>query len=253
MPVMTRSTVDSEIEQEFADMSNDGKLIISALNRKLEQFETKFLGVLEEKTSEITILKTELKNLQAKLEKMEQKLDDEDAYERRDTLILSGDKIPSTTTGENCGAILRETLRNHLRINLNDSSISTAHRMGKKPVSQGPDKRPIIVKLCRRDDKAQILAAARTIRCAGLFANESLTNNRRTILYALRKMKKNHPNIVTGCTSIDGKVYALTKPLNPQPNARNTRHLILSEQKLRVFCQDFIKKPLEDFIESWTA
>ena len=50
-----------------------------------------------------------------------------------------------------------------MSLNIKKDEISTSHRLGKKP-QQGPDRRPIIAKFCRREVKNEIIRVKRTVR-----------------------------------------------------------------------------------------
>ena len=198
-------------------------------------------------------------------------MDEEDAYVRRDTIIFSGSAVPPVVNGEICANIVTDLAKDKLRMQIRDGDISTAHRLGKKPTTQGPDKRSIIVKLCRRDLKTEILQAKKNLvstRNSTLYINESLTPRRSTILYTLRRIKRTHPSVVVGCSSFDGRVYAYTKPAPTRSSAqtqdgesatadsnqrpRNVRHLINTHDSLVNFCRKYVKQPLDNFLESWS-
>ena len=85
-----------------------------------------------------------------------------------------------------------------------------------------------------------------------IFVNESLTPKRKSILDAVRKMKREHPNLVKGCSTIDGRVYAFTKPVSSAPNARDVRHHITSYDSLKEFCRVYVKLPLDSFLQNWS-
>ena len=195
-------------------------------------------------------------NYKKKVEKLESYIDDADAYERRDTVILSGSALPAATIGENCNEVTRQILKRELNMEIPLTEINTCHRLGKKSPSQSPDTRPIIVKLCRRDVKSQLISAARQLgkgnskrgqNIPNLFVNESLTPPRRKILFTLRQIKRAHPDIVSGCSSYDGKIFAYTK----NGNLRNTRHLVNNHQSLVKFCDEHIKVPIQTFLDHW--
>ena len=99
---------------------------------------------------------------------------------------------------EDCKQIIQRLSRDHSRLNLNVSDISTAHRIGK--TSPGVDKRNIIFKLCRRDLVQDIFAVCKTQKPA-FFINTSLTPLRNKILYGLRLLRRKNPNIVKACRS----------------------------------------------------
>ena len=222
---------------------------------------SKLTELLTAKTTEIDSLNSTVKGLEAKVNKLENLIDDEDAYVRRDSLIFSGPWVPLVENAEIPSNTVRNIIKDKLKIVLHPNDVSVAHRLGKKPTSQLPDRRPIIVKFTRRDIKRDILSARRTLKneCKdNIYINESLTPKRRTILFALRKIRKNHGDVLTGCSTIEGRVYAYTKPPGANTRARNSsdrrpdqRHVINTHESLVEFCREYIKKPLEDFLDSW--
>ena len=72
---------------------------------------------------------------------------------------------------------------------MRDIDISTAHRIGKRVNSRGPEKRSVIIKFRIRDQKAGILHAFRQMK-PDFYVNESLAASRSSIImYALRKKR----------------------------------------------------------------
>ena len=94
----------------------------------------------------IAVKDTEIKDLRQRVEVLEEQVDTNSAYERRDALIISGN-IPAATINENFNNIVTILLKNGVKLRLRPDDISTAHRIGKKPISHAPDKRSIIFKL----------------------------------------------------------------------------------------------------------
>ena len=257
--------------------TKDCKDLIPALLSYLESFEERFQShvneIKEEFKTQITLrdvkiasLETEVEFLKKKFKKMESLVDDADAYERRDTVIFSGPAIPECNIRENCSEIIQGILKNEMKINVSNHDISTVHRLGPKPRTQGPDKRVIVAKFCRRDLKGEILTASRRQnKPARIYANESLTPPRLKIYNTLRQMKREHPELVCGVSSYDGRVFAYTRnPVGPtsqnlsrQGAAANTsrprdrRHLVNTYDMLVDFCRDFVQKPIDTFLDSW--
>ena len=97
-------------------------------------------------------------------------------------------------------------------IQLTASDPCTAHRLGKKPIAQGPDRRQIIAKLCRRSLKQDIIFASKNIRSS--YVNESLTHARSTTFYILHQIRKAHFNLVVRFFLFDRRMYAHTKDPN---------------------------------------
>ena len=248
------SSISSVNLENLPELENeDSKILLSVILSKFEELKLEFNTALEAKKQEISELNNEVKNLKSKVSHLESQIDEADSYERRDTLILTGEQIPLYSQGEISTEVTRALISDKLKISLPQNSVSTCHRLGRKPTNQTPDRRPIVVKFCQRDLKMQVWVSSRKARIPNFYVNESLSPTRRTILYALRKIKRAHPNLVTGCTSFDGKIYAYTKPSSTAPeHSRSVRHPINSKENLKNFCETFVKKPLEDFLESWS-
>lgn len=251
MPNLRSAAMFTQTKISTAKLSEDGKLIVDAINRHLLEMKQEFIEKLEEKNKLVEDLRIEVDTLKLKVSNMEEKLDDADAYERRDTLLFSGSDVPHGSDGENCANIVIDLVKDKLKLNLQRSDLSVCHRLGRKPVSQQPDKRNIVVKLCRRDLKADILYACRQVK-PNMYVNESLTPIRGTIMYVLRQMKKKFPDKVSGCSSLDGKVFAWVRPAGPAvAGSRNARWPINSLLKLQQFSTDVLNTPLTSFIETW--
>ena len=257
-----RGTANSSSSVLHDDSSTDYKRFEEILNDKFEilnQELTNMKQLLNSEKEERLILQNKVSTLESKNIALEQKvarlqsgLDDKDAYTRRETLILNGTDIPVPTPGENCSNIVRDVVKNKLKIILQPSDISVAHRSGKKPTNQTVDRRGIHVKFCRRDTKRDIMMAKRDNSDPQhtLFINECLTPMRRSILFALRQMKKKFPSVVKGCTTQEGRVYAFT-PSTSTSGSRDRKHLVNSHDALVQFCRDYIQEPLDNFLNSW--
>ena len=161
----------------------------------------------------------------------------------------------TSSPGELCNNIIRNVIKEKLKISLQPSDISVAHRAGKKPSTQGPDRRGIQVRFCRRDTKREIMLTKRDNKDpnATLYTSESLTPKRSTLFFTLRQMKKKCPELVRGCTSQEGRVFAFTPSAAAASStpARDRKHLINSYYDLVQFCRDFVKVPLDTFLTSW--
>ena len=242
MPVNTRNSPDPEVittlRAEFGRMRDE-------LSSKIDSLKAHFDAVIAQKDEEIYRIGKENKELKDCITRLEEKLDDSDAYERRDCVVLSGDSIPAANIGENCKEVAVQLIKEKLRINLQSSDISTAHRLGRKSITQGPDRRKVILKLCRRDLKRDIIAACKELK-PGFFVNESLTPTRNSILFALRRMRRIGPDSpVKGTATIDGKVFVW---IRPEGSTRDQRLQINTVSKLREFSVDVMKKPLSDCV-----
>ena len=239
-------------------VSDDTQAIMDAMNAQFRELRDEISSLKEMMSSRddcIQTLTEEVSTLKEKIQKLENLVDDEDAFVRRESLILSGTAVPPATNGEICSNVAREVLKNKIKLELDPNEISVCHRLGPKPQAQGPDTRPLTVRFCRRDTKRRILFTKRDNADPRytLHINESLTPKRRTIMYALRQIRKAHPNIVTGCNTLEGRCYAYTKLPGSRPNTRaqDRKHIINTQDALVDFCSQFVKQPLENFLNEW--
>ena len=181
---------------------------------------------------------------------MEERIEDNESYERRDCLVFSGAKIPPHANDENCISIIQELARNNLKISIPENEISVAHNVGTRNPTQSGNKRSIIAKFCRRNTKMDVLSSARKMKIENLFVNESLTPQQRTIGYVLRRARRDRPDRISGSTTVDGKHYVWIKPVNSSaPASKNNKLLIGTIEKLRRFTLEYLEKPLSAYID----
>ena len=242
---------EKKLAAQMGKLSADGKLIVSILTEEINKLRSEFSTSLAERDAIIEGLRSDVTQLREKVDKLEHLVDDADAYERRDTVILSGPAIPPVGPGEQTAVVVKDLVKDKLNLEIGLNDISVAHRLGKKPINQIPDRRSIVVKLCRRDLKRTLISGSFNQRNPSIYVNESLTAPRRTIMFTLRQIRKAHPNLLAGCSSYEGRVFAKTK----DPNASNRkllRHPVNTHDQLKNFCREHIKQPLERFLQEWT-
>ena len=252
---------DYSVLSELQPTSKDCKTLIPTLvslfqqlefniNQQFTSFRNEFFEKLQEKDTEIKGLRHEIDLLKKTVNKLEDQLDDNDAYERRDVVIFSGSSLPPAQDNENCETVIRESIQEKLKIVIPKDGISVCHRMGSKAKSQKPDNRPIIAKFCQRSTKTDIIIASRKMRIPNFFANESLTPVRQSIAYALRKAKREFPNLICGTSTRDGRVFVWLK--SPSVEANPTRKSINNRRELEDFCLRTLNKDMKYFIDDWT-
>ena len=241
---VTRSSKSLSKMDEATGLSSDGKILLSAMRLEFNQMKAEMTEIVNGKNKVISDLEKEVSQLKEELE-------DAEAYSRRDCAIFSGNAIPASCTNEDATKVFLKVAKDKLNLDLVTGDISTAHRLGPKPLGQGPDNRKIIVKFSRRDAKKVVATAAKAKRGGStkLFMNDCLTANRRSIHYTLRKLWKLQNSAVLGCSTSNGNIFAYTKATTP--NSRDIRHQINSKVKLAKFCLDFVKKPVDTFLEGW--
>ena len=144
---------------------------------------TEQLEVIAGKDAEIEQLKQDVCTLRRDVQNLTERLDDSDAYERRDTFVLSGDSLPVVSDGENTIEVVCNSIKNNLKIVVKESDISVANKLGKKNPGQQLDRRSIFVKLCWRELRSDLISACKSARPKDFYINESLTPLRSTIQY----------------------------------------------------------------------
>ena len=245
----TKKKLTAESEAIVAAITAQFEVKIDSLHQELSLMKAELLGEIGKRDAAIDKLKLELNTVRTRTAKLEEKLEDSEAYERRDTIVLSGNGLPEYSRGEISCNVVRKLLADKLHLQTSIADISTAHRLGKPPQNQSPDKRNIIVKLCRRDLKSDIFNACRQLK-PDIYINESLSPLRSTILYVLRQLKRRVPECVSGCTSQNGRVYVFLRSQAENSTDRTIKVLVNSETKLRDICRN-ASVSLESIIENW--
>lgn len=260
----TRNRTNSVPGMSAEALSEDGKILFALFQDEFDKIHTKIDSKFDEMKKKfkeidtlkqtVTDLQNEIKVMKAENEKefkvMKAESDAADQYERKDTIIISGTDVPafnsSSSASENTHQLVIDLVKQKLKVNLVLQDINTCHRLG--PVRGNSSRRNIIVKLCRRDKKKEIVSASKLLKSRNFSCHESLTPLRRSMYYSLRKMRHDHPNIVKGCTTQDGKIFAYTDPT--APGQRDQRHFIATMDDLKQFCRTYVKKPFQDFLQT---
>ena len=217
--------------------------IKSASDEKISKLETE-VASLREQVSQYE------ENVNKSLKKVQIDLDNNDQYERRDTLILSGPNLPSSAQGENCKVIVQNLFREHLSLQVNPSDFSIAHRFGKKPLS-GPDKRGFIFKMCRRDLIPDIFKSCKTY-APPFYVNLSLTPIRSKVLFFLRQCKRKYPEKIKSCRSdSSGNVVVFrANPNGSDSNSSIRRNIVNTVDDLKKFACE-ISVSMDEINMSW--
>ena len=141
--------------------------------------------VCASKDATIIALKSEVTAHKKTITELEDRLDAEDQYIRRESLLFSGDLVPTWKEGEDCIAEVCKLVSKIPGVqSVQPGDISISHRMGPKPAS-GIDRRSIVARFVRRSVKYSILNGARRGKPQGIYVNESLTIVRQNITKTL--------------------------------------------------------------------
>ena len=148
-------------------------------------------------------------------------------------------------------------LESEVNLKFNPNDISLVHRIGKKTADSG--ERKIVAKFVRRDSVDEVFKAC-SMKKPDFFANCSLTPTRNKIFYAVRNMKKSHPNMIASCRAVRGEVTVFVPnstagvrlrrggdrhpPRNLPPNKRM---VINTRRQLEDFAESVLKTNLDLF------
>ena len=74
--------------------------------------------------------------------------------------------------------------------------------------------------------KHELFGACRKIKPRNVYIYESLTKHRETIAYALRKMKRDHANVIKGESTFNETIYVRVMR-NKDPRTRDSSSMIV--------------------------
>ena len=132
--IMGGKTVsDKQLETIIEGFRKEFRLFREEYQKGFDELKSNFQEEMKKRDEAISVLKQENKTLQDYVARLEEKIDDAEAYERRDCVVLSGDGVPAAQTGENCIQVACDLIKDKLKLNISPSEVSTAHRLGKKP------------------------------------------------------------------------------------------------------------------------
>ena len=201
-------TLLQELGIETQGLSSESKKLATTIMKGISKL------LEQEMAKERAIYNARIDKLEDRITTLIEAKDDLENYGRRNTIVISGSAIDSAVQGENCIQIASDLITNHLNVPILTNDIDVAHRLG-KPRENSPDKRPIIVKIVRRANKHLLLQASRVKKPVDVYFNESVSKTRSTILYVLRKAKKDYPHQIGPCKTEDGNVRVMI----PHPDA----------------------------------
>lgn len=247
-PFPTNGHGDANVELSTDNMKML-QIVLEKLDEKLKEFKSEMLSAIIIKDRKINELEERVSDLGLAIQTLEERLEDSEAQHRLDEIILSGDSAVTTGTAEgNLGPTVCKILKDKLNYVIETGVIRSARRLGKPPVNQGPDRRRVIVKLEHRATASDIIRASRTMKPPGLFVNENLITERSRVLYALRQIKRRKPEMLSGCGSLNGRVYAWTKPTDLSQRGRKI--YLNTWRKFNSFCSDTLGLNSDELLES---
>ena len=239
----------TELRQEHASLERTiivHEATIADLKAKISIADTERSDLSNKLANTTSELVPEIGPENQELQSLKDSLDDTNQYARRGAFTLSGkdNEIPIFSEDENSKAIVIDKILMHTGVRLNETDISIAHRLGRKPESPDSDRRGIRFRLVRRDLGPRIVAACKEKR-PPVFVNPSITPLRAKIFHELRKLKSDHQIIKSCRATLNGDIEAYCS--NSDGNSRNfanlKRHVINTKKQLQKFATDTLQIP----------
>ena len=130
---------------DYQPKSIDGRVIVPAILAIFDEFHTKFdsfrstfetmlsdmqnkfVKVCEERDVKIERMDKQINSMKKQISVLESKIDDNDQYERRDTVIISGKAVPSVKSDENSPKVTCKLVKDQLNVILSPIDISVYH------------------------------------------------------------------------------------------------------------------------------
>ena len=165
-------------EQEIYNLKSDMKILIektdhilgsvSYIANEYDDFNdkittTKLLG--RSNSDEILNLRREVERIKFRQNSTDIHLDELEQYGRRENLEIHGVPVkPNESTNQ-----VVKTLAKHLNVHLDESHISTSHRLAMKPDGKRPP--PIIVRFSNRDKKNEIFGKRKMLHSNSMISS----------------------------------------------------------------------------------
>ena len=186
-------------EKQFLDLADSVKFMTS----KFDELEKD----RKEQEKIINNLKGEVSYLSEKLVKLEESIDAQQQYPRRNCLLLHGIE---ETKGEDTDDLVLEVLNDDMGLNISKTALDRSHRIGNPKTKK--KSRPIIVKFGRYYDRRDVFMNKKCLKGKGKSITESLTAFR---MQKLKNARDEHGffNVWT----VDGKIMFKNSE-NGKPN-----------------------------------
>ena len=117
---------------EISALSNDSKLLFKAIDKSIsihfkniaDQYDEQLLlkdNQIQESTTRVANLEANNQDLTSKISSLQYDIDAIDQYERRDSLILSGNILPPEIELEDSVQVIVNTVGSHLNVSFNNT------------------------------------------------------------------------------------------------------------------------------------
>ena len=192
----------NEIKEQMKEQENRFANLITACNqriteqeRKIDELGAKMAECEKTKAEEHEQLREEVHQLRLKIEQqdaVQQTLKKKDAMVTSNTLLLSGDRVPTYKSGERTADVAVDLLKNIFDYHLDKTYISSSSRIGKPPSDGKLDKRGIKLCLNNKVIKDDIVKTNVENFTDGFFINEELIESVNKLYFEIRNIRKNN-------------------------------------------------------------
>ena len=230
--------LDEKLANQRKDIIIEMKSIVSVQIQHVREELSTDIEVLRGEIHNIAIekqtLMTEIEHLK-KASSMEKSLIESakvhsvenDQYARRSNIIVYG---VAEARDENCGQIVKNIIKNKLKLNLPSNAVEVCHRLGTKTLNKN---RPIVTRFRYQDLKWDIMKARKELKGSGIVFGQDLCFEFRE----LQKQIKSHPSVIDSwawngklsAKNSAGKIFTVKYGTNwqerltqPQPTANDT-------------------------------
>ena len=235
----------NSIPFDISSLSEENQLMLSVLLFSVNSNKEELLKKIEEKDTIIESLSGRVKELEGKLSSIEERLDRSEVEEKKCEIILSGQNIPECVSSENVTRVIQGIFRDNINYNLPSEKIVKCYRIGKKPSQPNVDRRSFLVKLTDENTKLDLISTNKANRPNGIYVNENLTAVRRSILYVLRRARKDFSHLISGCNSINGDVYVWIKSTD---RSRDRRIMVNTFRKLDLVLSEMVDTSVSNYL-----
>ena len=202
-----KSEIDAYILKQKEDLElfvNSRKDDLPVHNNSSELTES--VKVIQE---HVHTLKTTNSKLEVNNSALSKNVDDLQQYIRRPNIRIFGVSVPDKESSEDVEKLVKNLI-NKYGMDIPDSSIDRAHRIGRIQKGNGKDTQPIIVRFTTFRDRTKFYKARKGIQ-EKYGVSLDLTVDRLALLKDARKLVENEDGIKFAYTDINCKLRVLTK------------------------------------------
>ena len=148
--------------------------VIDLISGKFDDYESE----RREKDKIVKELKSEVSDLKVSVKNLENQLDRQEQYSRRNCILIHG---IAERKDENTDDISLRTINEHLELELTEKELDGTHRFGNAK-SGSKRQRPIIVKFARYNTRRKVSVNKKRLKNTAISITERLTNHRMKLL-----------------------------------------------------------------------